>query len=142
MNSVPQTLPNRTIRWRRRLVICLALIASAGIACVALGRFARSRDPFREKYENIRLGMTGEEVKDLLGPPWIPTCGFDINPISSGEIYYSWWEAEEHDRMIWVLIYFDQNDRTSHVTEKGFSPKTRLEEIEEELVELTKKLTR
>ncbi len=98
--------------WPR---VCLWYIAWAGIAAAAYAGVAalaiycdRTRGPFWEKYQKVRLGMTENEVVGALGPP-----AFEEYPGGIlGDCCFAWFEGGQT-----IAVDFDIDGRA---TEKRF----------------------
>jgi hypothetical protein len=113
-------------------VICLALIAFAGVAFLALNRFSQSNDPFREKYVQIRQGMTRQQVEDELGSP---DMNVDMGA-PRGHICY-WLDG---DRAIGIEFSWDsRGERTGEIViGKWFRPMTASDQFESTIAAILK----
>lgn len=105
----------RMPNWRRLLVCLLLFACVCGAALIIY--FGRRQGPFWEKYEKVQLGMTEEEVVDILGPPQDQeSIGGGLGPHVD-----SWFDGQQL-----ISIAFDVDYRTSHdaAYSKLFSPKS------------------
>jgi hypothetical protein len=96
-------------------LVCLRCIAWAGITAIGSAGVAalviycdRARGPFWEKYQKVRLDMTGEEVVETLGPPALE----EYPGGSLGGFCLAWFEGGQT-----IAVDFDIEGR---VTEKRF----------------------
>jgi hypothetical protein len=100
-------------RWRR--LVCLLF---AVCVCLTVAAYSERRQgPFWDKYQKLRLGMTEQDVQDVLGPPMYEES------MSFGPLYCTWKEGQET-----ILVSFD--DAWPYpagkyvVVEKRFFPET------------------
>jgi hypothetical protein len=61
---MPRVLPLSARSW----LLLVSLAAGVGVAFLAVHP-RHGEDPFRDKYEQVRLGMSEDKVRDLLGRP-------------------------------------------------------------------------
>jgi hypothetical protein len=114
-------MPNakRLSRWQ--LIVWVLLLASAGATFLVLYP-ERRHGPFWEKYQQVRLGMTEQEVFDILGPPkedWYQG-GFGTHDCL-------WEEGEESIAVSFSTLY--PHDGTA--VRKQFTPKSTLEKVQD-----------
>ncbi|SRR5579884_752288 len=110
----------RRKRWFVALV--LPVVACAGVALWAACA-DRRHGPFWDRYQWVQLGMTEEEVVEILGPPH----GF-VYPGGSLGPRSCWWD--EGQQAIGVDFDAVSADGPLRATRKHFSPETVWERLE------------
>jgi hypothetical protein len=100
--------PSRS-RW---LVVLLLVVGAAIVSAAVL--WPRRAGPFWDKYQRVQMRMTGQEVKDILGPSMFE----EVPGGSLGPTVYAWKEGEQ---TIGVSIDFLPGDPLKEgVVEKWF----------------------
>jgi hypothetical protein len=97
------------------LVFGFCLVVCVGIAFLTLWP-ERRHGPFWDRYQKVQLGMTQEQVKDILGPPTAEIGG----GLSSG---YAWvWQ--EGEQTIGIDFTMNYSEQVEYVSGKRFQPES------------------
>jgi hypothetical protein len=108
-------------RFHRRLLVSLLLLAGVCIALVAVDS-GRRYGPLWVKYQKLQLGMTKEQVEEILGPPQSEE-GFGGG--FSGTLFCDWHEGDQS-----VMLRFEWNWSNAYqLHEKQFYPLTQREKV-------------
>jgi hypothetical protein len=119
----------------RRRVLCGLLLASAVLACgVGWLVIATARKVSRERFEQVRKGMSREQVIRTIGgqpgdysssrpSPQEIRC-FDLHPTWHGKAYEQWLCDDGH-----LLVLFDDADMVDHTVVYEFDPPQLTERI-------------
>src|SRR5262249_45262117 len=112
-------------------VACILRSGGAGVTFLAMYTGGRE-GPFWDKYQKVQLGMTEEEVEDILGPPRYE----EYTGGSNGPRVCIWVEGEQR-----IGVAFDFGTKfpfgPSVVVKKGFLPYSVREKLRQLLTRST-----